>query len=1098
MKWTDSFIKRPVMAVALSIIIVILGLFGLSKLQIREYPELVSASVNVSASSSGTDALTIQNFVTSPLESKLATVENLDYMTSTSRQGSANITLYFQEGADLEVAYQNVLAAVQTAKRTLPSTVNEPVVTKATNQTIGQVYYAFSSDVLSIGQIVDYLNRNVAPLFYTVNGVADVQVQAPGLDLIVTLDPLKLAQHNLSPQLVTQMIAANNLQVSAGSLQTTFQVLSNNIDGSVKSTTELEELIIAQKQGEIIRLRDVATVELKPISDAFFSTVNGKPAATVTFGLTPSANPLTTVAQINEKFTNEVKQTIPNYIDAKLVIDSTVAIRSAITSVVRTVFEAVIIVMIVMLLFLGSMRSLLVPVIAIPISLMGNFVLLWLFGYSLNMITLLAIILAIGMVVDDAIVVLENIHRHISYGEEPFRAAIISTREIAAPVIVMTLTLAVVFLPIALSSGATGPIYQEFAVTLAGAVIISGVVSLTLSPMLTQKLFAKAFKRHAQKRAQAQQALTSGAAANSAPATSSPTLATSTAQAAVANQASSSTAGSLDDFVIEPVSQGHAEDHIQMGRFEKAVERTLEKITNGYTMALIRVLKQPKTIGFLLLMVMTTLFTLPGQIRSELTPAEDKGMLLVFSQGRANGTAEYNKLVNQKISEGIEQIPEVKDRLSLVTSGAIINIASLGIYGEDRDRTQAQIVADSGRFFTGTPGIQANLVSLPEIQTQGGGFLNFGIAIQSADNYDNMIEYATKFAQAMQDEGVIVIGFPNVRYNQSKVDIQIDREKAARYGVNISNIAQALGSYLSGGIAGRVSIEGQVYSLYTQLPSENRNGTDALDTYFVTSNTGVQIPLSELISYKISSQPSGLPRLNQLNAVSINGASILTLGEQRAWVEENFSNYFPAGYTYTWTGEIRQYEKEGNQNTIIFGLAGVLIFLVLALQFNSWRDGMVIMITVPLAVSGTLIAIYIGSLMQVPGATFNLYTTIGLVTLIGLITKHGILMCEVAREEQINHGRTRRQAIIRAAQLRFRPIMMTTLATVAGLVPLLISSGAGANARFAIALTIVSGLSIGTLFTLFILPTVYTWIGKKHEPLMEFDESIRPKADFVK
>lgn len=1027
MKFTDAFIKRPVMGVALSILLVVLGLYSLSKMSVREYPKLVTATVVVTTTYTGVSAQSIQNFITSPLESELASVENVDYMYSTSALGTSTITMYLVAGADVDKAFNDVIAKVNEAKSDLPSDADEPVISKDQGRSVNPLYIAFTSQQLTNAQLVDWLERNVQPQFYTVNGVSSVSFMNPGLYMLITLDPEKLDKYGLSPSSVTSTISSNNLQIAAGSLRSEYRVLTNNVDGSVKDVDELRNLIITTVNGLPIRIGDVAQVTMEALPNQTISTFNDAPAVVLGFELTPEANPLTVVANLITKYQDVVIPTLPKYIDTTVVYDGTVAVESAIHHVVQTVFEAVVIVMIVMLLFLGSVKALIVPIIAIPISILANFVLLWILGYSVNLVTLLALILAIGLVVDDAIVVLENIQRHIKYGETPFRAAIIGTREIAAPVIVMTCTLAIVFLPFALTSGATGPIYREFAVTLAGSVIFSGIVSLTLSPMLCNFLYRNY-------------------------------------------------------------------DHNKISKFEHYVESTLDKVNAKYDLALKGFLQHPKFILLFLIAAVFSLISLPKNINSELTPTEDRGVFLAFAGLPANSTVAYGELIQKIIAQRFEKIPYISGRLSIVQSSAIINIAPLE---EERPLTQQQIIAQYSNVFGGVPGLQVNTVSFPEIQVPGSGFYNFAVAVQSVDDLDKIVPYAEKFAQAAKDEGVLIMSGTNVAYNNSKLNITIDREKASRLGVQISNIASALASYLSGSTAARVSIDGTVYRVVTQLANDNKSGTDSLYNYYVTTSAGTNIPLSELVTYTMESQPASLPRFNQLNSVSVQGRSTQSQSALVEWVQTNFYKYFPSSYTYELQGDLRTYVQEGNQTTVIFGLALVLIFLVLAIQFNSWRDGIVIMVTVPLAITGAISTLFILSLMNIPGATFNLYTTIGMMTLVGLITKHGILMCEVAKEEQINGGLDKREAIIKAARLRFRPILMTTLAMVAGLIPLLISSGTGANARFAIAVTIVSGLSIGTLFTLFVLPMVYIYLGKRHKPLPVFDETIPPLATQV-
>lgn len=833
MKFTDVFIKRPVMGVALSIMLIVIGLFSLDKLNVRDYPQLTSATIKVTVSQSGTSAETIQNFITTPLEQELAKVEDLDYISSSSAQGSSEVVLYFRAGSDLDKAFNNVIASVNAVKGTLPSTADDPVIAKDTGRSVNPLYISFLSDKLTTDQLADYLTRNIIPLFYTVDGVASVSTYSPGLYLLITLDPEKIAKYNLSPSVVSSVIQANNLQISAGKLQSTYHVLTNSIDGTIKSVDELKELVITSIGSSKIHLKDIADVSLDSIRGQALSTFNGKNAVPLTFELTPDANGLTVVKNLINTYKKDVVPAIPNYISSEITYDSTTAVNEAVNGVIRTVFEAVIIVMVVMLLFLGSFKSLFVPIIAIPISIIANFVFLYIMGYSINLITLLAIILAIGLVVDDAIVVLENIHRHITLGETPFRAAIIGTREIAAPVIVMTFTLAVVFLPIALNSGSTGPIYKEFAITLAGSVIISGVVSLTLSPMLVAALF----KNY---------------------------------------------------------------DPLKVGKFEHLVESSLEKITNGYGNALNFFLKQKKIAFALIIAVALTIVSLPKNISSELTPVEDRGIFIAFQSVPENSTLDYAIKQQEVIYKQLDNIPELGNKLSIVTPQNIINISPLK---EERTRTQQEIAQDAAKYFTSVPGVKPNIFNFPEIQVPGAGFFNFSVAIQSSEDYKKIIPYAQKFLAKAVEDGVLVMGRLGVDYNNSKLNINIDREKAAEYGVQVSQIASSLSSYLSGIVSARVSLDGQVYKVITQLPDADKDSTRSLLSYYVTNSKGQNIPLSEIVTYEIDSQPSSLPRMNQLNAVAIKGYSINSQGDLVDWIKANFNEYFPSSYTYSLTGD---------------------------------------------------------------------------------------------------------------------------------------------------------------------------------------------------
>ena len=1025
MKFTDIFIRRPVLAVSISLLIIILGLQAISKLAVREYPKMTTTVITVTTAYPGADANLIQAFVTSKIEEAVAQADNVDYMSSSSRPSSSSITVKMKLNTDPNAALADVLAKVNSVRSELPSGIEDPTVTSSTGGS-GIMYISFRSNKLDASQVTDYIQRVVKPQFFTVEGVASVDIYgASEYALRIWLDPQKMAAQNLSATQVMSALSSNNVQTAAGNDNGFYVVYKNKVDTTTKSVEELGNLIVSSDGDKLVRLRDVADVELNKSSDNARAVANGSDSVVLAVNPTSSANPLTVAEKILPLY-ESIKNNLPDAIQTDILYDRTVAINNSIDEVVKTIIEATIIVLVVITMFIGSFRAILIPVITIPISLIGVIMMLQTLDFSINLMTLLALILAIGLVVDDAIVVLENVDRHIKLGETPFRAAIIGTREIAVPVISMTIALIAVYSPMALMGGITGTLFKEFALTLAGAVFISGIVALTLSPMMTSKLL---------------------------------------------------------------------KGHDKPSKLEERVNRTLTKINNAYTYVLGLVMANRKCMLVFAAAIFATLPVLFNSLSSELTPTEDKGAFLAIGSAPSNVNVDYVQAAMAPYQKILTDTDEVQFAMSISgvpSTNQSLNVVTLKDW-KDRSRSQAKVLEELNNKAKAIPEVSVSGFAFPEIETGEQG-PPIGFVISTSKGYEDLANVAGKFLEAMQKSGKFVYSSLDLKFDTAQMHIKIDREKAGTYGITMKQISATLGSFLSAATVERVDIDGRAYKIISQVKREDRLSPQSWDNYYVSAANGTSVPLSSLVSMTLEPQPSSLPRFSQLNSAVISAVPMpgSSIGDAIQWLKDSSKELLPQGYNYDFKGEARQLVQEGNALAVTFVLAVVIIFLVLAIQFESIRDPMVIMISVPLAISGALLALNAFGFVGKAGATLNIYSQVGLITLVGLITKHGILMCEVAKEEQLNHGRSRIDAITHAAKVRLRPILMTTAAMIAGLVPLLYATGAGAVSRFSMGIVIVSGLAVGTLFTLFVLPVIYSYVASEHKPLPEFDENVKP------
>lgn len=1006
MALTDLFIKRPVLSIVVSLLILLIGLRAAAVLPIRQYPKLANTVVNITTSYPGASADMVQGFITSPIEQAVASAEGVDYITSSSVLGGSTVQVYIKLNFDPNQALTEVLAKVNSVKYLIPKESNDPLVTKTTGQTTAVMYLGFSSEELTGSAISDYLTRVVQPVLSTVDGVASADILGgQTFAMRLWLDPVKMAGLGVSAADVSAAIVANNFQAAAGQAKGYFVISNITANTDLQNVAEFKRLIVKAKDGGFVRMEDIATVELAAQSADASVALNGEHAIFVAVQATPQGNPLKVVRGVRELLP-EIERKLPPSLKMKVAYDSTKFIQSSIDEVEKTLGEAVIIVVVVIFLFLASPRSVVIPVATIPLSLIGVCSMMLVLGFSFNLLTLLAMVLAIGLVVDDAIVVVENIHRHLEKGMPPAQSAVEGAREIVGPVISMTITLAAVYAPIGFLGGLTGSLFREFAFTLAGSVMVSGVIALTLSPMMCSVFLKSA----------------------------------------------------------------------EEGRFAKLVNHVLGAITRWYGRKLDRSLDYRPTTALIALTMLALVGFLYLHTSKELAPDEDQGIVFAMTKAPKYANIDYLDYYGNKVDKAFQKFTETD--LRFVMNG--LNGPQAGLAGmllkpwDERKRSSTALASQVQAELSKIEGISAFAFNLPPLPGGPGG-LPVQMVINSTQEFQAIYEQMNKLKSAVRNSGLFIVSDSDLEFNQPVVRIKVDRSKANDLGVTMQNIGAALATLLGGNYVNRFNLQGRSYQVIPQVPREKRLTPEALGSYYVPTATGAQLPLATVVSIETGTDPNALTHFNQLNSATFSAVPMpgVTIGQAVDFLEGE-AKKLPQGFSHDYLADSRQYVQEGNQLAITFFFALIIIFLVLAAQFESLRDPLVIMISVPMAMVGALIPLFFGA------ATINIYTQVGLLTLIGLISKHGILMVEFANELQLKEGLDRRSAIEMAARVRLRPILMTTAAMVAGLLPLLTASGAGAASRFSIGLVVVAGLSIGTLFTLFVLPAVYVAIATDH------------------
>jgi len=1009
MSFTDIFIRRPVLASVVSLLILLVGLSAVFNLPVRQYPELSNTTITITTTYPGANADLIKGFITVPIQQAVASAEGIDTLTSSSRQNVSTVTLKLHLNADPDRAVADVLAKVNQVLSILPPEAQDPIVVKQTGETTALMYLSFNSSVLTSSQITDYLTRVVQPKLQTIDGVANAQILGGQIFAMrIWLNPDKMAALGITPTQVRQALAANNFTSAAGQIKGDFVQTTINAETSLDSAKAFGELIVAARGDALVRLDDIANIDLGAENVDSSSVFDGLKAVFIGIYSTPTANPLTVISEVRETFP-AIKRQLPPGIDAAIAYDSTKFIDASIAEVQETLVEAAVIVIVVIFLFLGSLRSTLIPIITIPLALIGVMFALLALGYSINLLTLLALVLAIGLVVDDAIVVVENIHRHIEEGLPPYDAALKGAREIAVPVIAMTITLAAVYAPIGFVSGLTGALFREFAFTLAGAVIVSGIIALTLSPMMCSKL------------------LTS---------------------------------------------------ELSAGRFVRFLDRTFDSLRSRYQHRLSRTLNYRPITLLVLVGVIAATALMYATAQKELAPEEDQGILFNIIKTPPAANLDYLEQVGGYLYEVFNTVPEKEHVFAINGMGGDVHQAFSGILfkpWEERHRTQQQLLQELQPKVASIAGGQILTFGRPSLPgSTGGPPLQF--VITTTADYEQLARILDEMKAEATKSGLFLFADSDLKFDTPQIEVKIDHDKANRLGITMQDIGTSLATLLGGNFVNRFDLYGRSYQVIPQVPRDFRLASDWIKRYEIRTSSGALVPLSTIVDVRNTVQPNALTSFQQLNSAILQGVPFpgRTLGDVIDFLKLKSQEVFPEGFAYDFQGESRQYEQEGSRLVITFIFALIVIYLVLAAQYESFRDPLIILIALPTSIFGALLPLTAGL------ATVNIYTQIGLLTLIGLISKHGILMVDYANQLQVSEGLDRKEAIEKAAAIRLRPILMTTASMVIAMVPLIFASGAGAASRYAIGVVIASGLTIGTIFTLFVTPAVYTYIARDH------------------
>ncbi|HVV69424.1 MAG TPA: multidrug efflux RND transporter permease subunit [Gammaproteobacteria bacterium] len=1006
MQFTDLFIKRPVLATVVSLLIFIFGLRAIHDLPLREYPAMKNTVITVTTSYPGASAEVVQGFVTSILEKSIAGADGIDYMTATSNQGVSTIQVYIKLNYDPNAAFTDIMSKVSEVQGQLPTESKQPTITKATGSTIALMYISYFSKEMSPQQITEFISRVVRPKLQTVSGVSSIDILGGNtFAMRIWLNPQRMAALQISPDDIATALKQNNFQSAAGKTKGEYVAFNINAITDIHDVDTFKDMVVKNNGSTLIRIRDVAEVELGSESYDSLVTFNGQKAIFIGINATPDANPLTVIKDVR-KLLPDLRKISPPALQSEVVYDSTRYISASIHDVIKTIIEATIIVIVVIFLFLGSLRSVAIPVVTIPLSLVGVCTLMLGLGYSLNLLTLLAMVLAIGLVVDDAIVVVENIHRHIEEGLTPFAAALQGAREIAGPVIAMTITLAAVYAPIGFMSGLTGALFKEFAFTLASAVIISGIIALTLSPMMCSKVLRS---------------------------------------------------------------------ELAETRFARFLDQKFDRLKLFYQRRLNSTLNFRPVVVVFAIIVLTSCYFLYRNTKQELAPTEDQSVLFAQATAPQYANLDYLSTYTNEFNKIYASFPETAGYF-VINGGDDPTVAFSGIILKpwaERSRSQQKINPLLQAKIKDVPGVQAAVFPLPSLPT-GGNPLPIQFVINSTESYELVYQISQKIVEAARKSGNFIFIDNSLKFNKPELQVNIDRNKAGQLGISMQDIGQALATSLGGNYINVFSMQGQSYEVIPQILRELRLNPDQIANIYVKAGNGQMVPLSTVVNITSATRPNNLTEFQQQNSSTIQGMLIpgKTIGDGLKYLKDQAEKFMPKGMSYDYAGQSRQYIQESSALIYTFFFALIVIFLVLAAQFESFRDPLIILISVPMSICGALIPLNLGL------ASINIYTQVGLITLIGLISKHGILMVDFANHLQETEGLSKREAIEKAAGIRLRPILMTTGAMILGVVPLIIATGAGAVSRFDIGLVIATGMLIGTLFTLFVVPTMYTFFAK--------------------
>lgn len=1015
MNFTDIFIRRPILATVVSMMLLVLGLRALSELPVLQYPRTENAIVTVSTAYYGADPDIIAGFITTPLENNIAQANGIDYITSTSQNSVSTITANLRLNYDPNKALTEINAKVNAVLNQLPPESQTPVLSVKIGETIDAMYIGFSSETLPANNITDYLIRSVQPRLQAVEGIQTAELLGgKNFSLRAWLDPNKLAAYGLTASDVSAALTKNNFIAGLGTTKGQMVQVNLTASTSLHSVAEFEQLIIKQKDGAIIRLKDVANVSLGADDYEASVSFDGNKAVYVGLQVASSANLLEVIERVRKVFP-DIQAQLPEGISAKIVYDSTKFVDSSIHEVIHTLLEALVIVTLVVFAFLGSPRSVLIPVIAIPLSLIGTFTIMLMLGFSINLLTLLALVLAIGLVVDDAIIVVENVNRHIEDGMQPIPASLLAARELTGPIIAMTIVLIAVYVPVGFQGGLTGALFSEFAFTVVAAVTVSAIVALTLSPMMCSRLL----KSHTHNRNGWEERIV--------------------------------------DFIDRKVF---------------AIQRVYSRTLHGSLNFL------PVTATFAAI-ILASIYFLYTSSNRELAPQEDQGVIITMSTSAPDATLQQRLVYAEQVFKKFITHTETDHVFQLNVPGQSIAGTVLKPWDE-RTQTATQLQPIIQKEMNEIAGVRVAAFQPPPLPGSSGLPMQF--VIGTTESFDQLNTVTQQFMQEAQKSGMFIFLDTDLKVDKPQSQVEIDRNKTALLGLSMQDVGSSLASILGGGYVNYFSMTGRSYKVIPQIQQTSRLNADQLLNYYIRAANGASVPLSTIATISTKTVPQSLNHFQQLNAAIVSGVPFpgVTLGDSINSLKEIAAKTLPPGYTIDYAGQSRQLVNESSGFIFTFGFALIIIFLALSAQFESFRDPLIILVSVPMSIAGALIFIALG----IGGATLNIYTEVGLVTLMGLISKHGILIVEFANIKQ-KEGMSKREAIETAAGIRLRPILMTTAAMVLGVLPLIFATGAGAVSRFNIGLVIATGIAIGTLFTLFVVPAVYLLIAQNHSKLAE-------------
>ncbi len=1003
MKFTDLFVKRPVLAIVVNLVILIAGLQSIRSLSVRQYPRSDIAVVQVSTTYVGANADLVRGFITTPLERVIASADGIDYMESSSAQGLSTITVHLKLNYDTNAALTQIQAKVAQVRNDLPPEAEAPVIDLQTaDNQFAAMYLGFSSSDLDQNQITDYLTRVVQPKLSAVSGVQRADILGDRtFAMRIWLKPDRMAAYGISPSAVRDALARNNYLSAIGSTKGSMVSVNLVANTNLKTPEEFKQLVVKENNGVVVRLGEIADVVLGAQNYDQDVRFNGETATFMGVWVLPTSNSLEVIKQVRAAIPG-IQAQLPAGMKVGIPYDSTAYIQDAINEVLRTLTETLLIVIVVIFLFLGSMRSVLIPVVAIPISLIGAVSLMLAAGFTINLLTLLAIVLSVGLVVDDAIVMVENVERHLHLGKPPLRAAMDAARELVGPIIAMTITLAAVYAPIGIQGGLTGALFREFAFTLSGAVIVSGIVALTLSPMMASRL------------------LRTGA-----------------------------------------TERG----------FAGVVNRLFERVREAYSRNLAGTLRYRPVVLTLWAIVAALMIPFYMFSQRELAPAEDQGVVFGVIQASPNSTLDQTNLFTNEVYDVYHSFPESQSVFQITSPNGGFGGMVTKPWSE-RKKTAQQLLVESTGPLSKISGIRVIPLTPPPLP--GGGNFPVDFVIASPGEPEQLVQFANQLVQKAMTSGIFIFADSDLKYDQPQAEVVFDRDKLRSQGVDLSQAGQDLSTLLGGNYVNRFSIKGRSYKVIPQVKRAERLTPEQLSQIYVTGSQNKLVPLSTFASLRTTTEPRELKKFQQLNAVRIQGVVPpgVPLDKALRLLEDEAKRILPQGFTVDYAGESRQLRVEGSKFLGTFLLSGVLIYLVLAAQFESFRDPFIILAgSVPLAISGALLFSFLGL------TTLNIYSQVGLITLVGLVSKNGILIVEFANHLQ-ETGKEKLAAIIEAATTRLRPILMTTAATVIGHFPLVLATGPGAGARNSIGIMLVSGMIIGTVFTLFVVPSIYMLVAK--------------------